>query len=194
MKPSQIPYFELHIQPLFRLGDRDQLDGICDPSDYKQAAANQRLLMRYVAGEMRGHQPVTGSWPSAWIDQLSAWYQHGCQRLQLGTAIYRAERRGQTIRVIAEGHWPGAEDSGFLDREHDQDPPKFTIYWQPGPLTNTGRPFQLMSQFKAPAHVRSIYISDRNGCHDVAIANLDDATNKDAYTVAHSFQPQAEIH
>jgi hypothetical protein len=87
---GRVPYFELHIRPLFRIIDRDHMlargNGL-DLWDYDAVVREARTISIL----LRSGQPMPpfeagGPWPDEWVALFDRWVASGCPRLQIGKA------------------------------------------------------------------------------------------------------------
>jgi hypothetical protein len=89
------PIFELHIRPMFRLLDRQQMlriDPNLDLWDYDDVKAYSATILERVkgpgpaGGERMPPERTGGAWPPEWISLFDRWIEGGFGRLSLGAA------------------------------------------------------------------------------------------------------------
>lgn len=173
---SLSPIFELHIQPLMRILDREHMIRAAglDLWDYDQVRANADLIISRLESNM---PPLAygGPWPNEWIGLFRRWRDSGFQRLMLGkvdASGYTAQRSGTEIRLEGRGTIPNADYHAWLQPLFAEAAPRsYTHYWSPPPAGPTGSPtaFHLRETFDGPPTLSTIVIIDIDGTHMVTI-------------------------
>src|SRR5262245_4642172 len=88
--------YEIHIRPLVRLIDRDNMAWRMDLWNYDQVRENAAVIVERLQADM----PPTaygGQWPAEWIALFQRWIAEGFGKLDLGTVDatgYIAARNG----------------------------------------------------------------------------------------------------
>ena len=170
--PQEImPYFELHIRPLFRRLDRENMLWRLDLWNYDDVRVGNAALiasvLRRPVGQMMPPLDRGGPWPEEWIRVFERWTLHGCPRLQLATGSPSARRLqdGYVVLRIAVDLVDGSGDV-WVDR--DESPPEvaaYSLYLRPTQSDTATR--------ASPIYIEE-YITDPN----VSIVLLTDATGQ----------------
>lgn len=159
--------FELHIRPMFRRKDRDNMIWAFDMWDYDDVRTNaDRILIRLLADmppESHG-----GTWPVEWIDLFQRWIDEGFPRLEPGQGTYTATQNGNVVKVGVTGTWVEDGYRGWLQRtETNQSMTdlEFDLYFEP-PAIPTGVPgqgFNIEERMRVPGTVETVTINDVTG-------------------------------
>ena len=167
--------YELHIRPLIRLLDRDNMAWAFDLWDYDQTRANADAILRRAAADM---PPVAygGPWPEEWLALFQRWKDEGFQRLDIGVADapgYTARRNGDTVTITARGTAPTPGYRAWLDViAHEGQPREYIHYWEPPAEAQPAAPtpFRVKAVLKAPESLTEIAVVDRVGRHSIAVS------------------------
>ena len=167
--------FELHIRPLIRLIDRENMLRMfgLDLWDYDQVRARAEDILDRIQADMPPPS-YGGPWPEEWIALFQRWYADGCLRLDLGSVEspgYRAVRAGNRVTLTGRGRTPTGGYKAWFDAIRDY-PREFVLYWEP-PVTaqpSNPTPFQSKAVFESPADQTEIIVVDSAGRHSIAIS------------------------
>jgi|ERR1700682_420335 len=175
--------WELHILPMMRTVDRDhmlRLGGArrLDLLDYDQVRARatpdakgKNVFFTWIES---GHMPPPdggGPWPPEWIALFKRWAtDDGFARLELGEGTYTAVRSGSTVKLVAKVTLPSVDDSAWLDRPNAAASPREYVLWLE-PNADPDEPFETTTSdtFDAPPEMTVLYVTDKNGKHEVPI-------------------------
>lgn len=173
--------FELHIRPLMRLLDRDQMLFRFDLWDYDQVRANaDRILTR-----LRIDMPPArngGPWPPEWISLFERWLNTGFLRLELGRSDangYQATRSGTNVTINAMSSVPSQGYQAWLELQvAEADRREYLLYWEPPVTPQPPNPTlaRVRTRFAAPATLNTLTILDADGPHEVQIQQLPSLT------------------
>jgi hypothetical protein len=165
------PYFEIHIRPMFRLIDQNQMASRFDLFDYEQVRAKAVVI----AGTLK--EPLTsrrlmpkldwgGPWPEEWIRLFERWISAGCPRLPRSTGTYSLSKTSskQFILTVQASLQDGAE-AAWVEREWTApDIAEYTLLKRPAPDGVTKPP--RVVKFKLVVEgdqVAQVFINDAAG-------------------------------
>jgi hypothetical protein len=166
--------YELHIRPLVRLIDRENMAWAFDLWDYDQARANADAILLRTAADMPPH-PYGGPWPAEWVATFQRWKDEGFLRLDLGTVDtpgYKATRVGETVTLTGRGTTPSSGYRAWLEGVVTEGRPReYVLYWEPPVPAATAAPtlFRAKATFQAPATATEVTVVDAGGRHIVPI-------------------------
>ena len=166
--------YELHIRPLFRLIDRDNMSGAFDLWDYDQAKLNADAILLRIAADMPPI-PYGGPWPAEWIATFQRWKDEGYLRLDLGAvdpSEYTARRSGESVTLTCRGKTPSNGYRAWLEAALSEGQPReSTLYWEPPVPALPPSPslFRARATFPSPPSVTTIIVSDAGGRYVVPI-------------------------
>ncbi len=167
--------YELHIKPLIRLIDRENmLEVAFDLWDYDQVRANADAILRRSATDMPP-LPFGGPWPAEWVATLQRWKDEGFLRLDLGTVDatgYVATRTGDTVSITCRGKTPTGGYRCWLQASLPEGQPReYVLYWEPPVPALPANPsvFRARAKFKAPATMTEVTIVDAGSLSVVPI-------------------------
>jgi hypothetical protein len=172
---SVIPYFELHIRPMFRVIDCDHMSRKVDLRDYDKVKAMAPRIQEMLRKPPPVGMPTKasgGPWPEGWIQVFESWIAEGFPRLLLAEGQYNARRIGSG-QIILNGSVQvqnGAADA-WLQRElivpNQAD---FTLYLRPAPA-GVQEPQRTMPLGEVlDSTIQKIMVHDAAGQHEVTIA------------------------
>jgi hypothetical protein len=166
--------YELHIRPLMRLIDRDNMIWAFDLWDYDQAQCHADAILQRLQADM---PPAAygGPWPAEWIAVFQRWKDEGFLRLDLGTVDangYKATRDDTKVTLTGRGTTPTGGYRAWLDAVIPEDQPReYVLYWEPpvpaGQPAST--PFRAKAIFQASSAMSQVAVVDANGRHLVPI-------------------------
>lgn len=166
--------YELHIRPLLRLIDRDNMAWRFDLWDYNQVKANADIILLRTAADMPP-LPYGGPWPAEWVALFQRWKDEGFLRLDLGTVDatgYTATRAGDAVTLTGRGRTPSGGYRAWLEGILPEGRPReYVLYWEPPVPALPANPtlFRARTTFPAPAAMTSVTVTDAAGRHDVPI-------------------------
>jgi hypothetical protein len=167
--------YELHIKPLIRLIDRENMiDVAFDLWDYDQARANADAILQRTAADMPPI-PYGGPWPAEWVATFQRWKDEGFLRLDLGTVGatgYTASRTGESVTITGQGKTPSGGYRAWLQASIlEGQPREYSLYWEPPVPTMPASPtlFRVKAKFNSPATVTEVTVVDADGRHVVPI-------------------------
>ena len=167
--------YELHIKPMIRLIDRENmLDVGFDLWDYDQARANADAILQRTAADMPP-PPYGGPWPAEWVATFQRWKDEGFLRLDLGTVDatgYTATRTGDSVAIAGRGKAPTGGYHAWLQAIIPEGQPReYVLYWEPPVPAMPANPtlFRVKAKFTAPATITEVTIVDADGRHAVPI-------------------------
>ena len=171
-----IPYFELHIRPMFRLIDRDHMTGHqMDLWDYASVKHHANDIARMLRRTPPGYMPTRefgGPWPEGWIAVFEEWVALGCPKLSTATGTYTLIRIApdQLMLTIAVPLKDGA-DTAWVEREIT--PPtyaEYTLFYRPAPTGETADPFETqMVEVIFGSQVADVFMNDADGRHTLPL-------------------------
>jgi hypothetical protein len=171
-----IPYFELHIRPMFRILDRDHMAFKLDLWDYDQVTPSARKIAGLLRLSPPGLMPpkeAGGPWPEGWIQTFEFWIEKGCPRLLLTEGQYSARRigSGQVILSVSVQLADWAADSWSERVPSPRTEAEYLIYLRP-PQPGAGEPPRLVQLKEVlPAQTEKVFISDSSGRHEIPISS-----------------------
>jgi hypothetical protein len=169
--------WELHIQPMFRLVDRDHMlllsssQRRIDLFDYDQVVARCRtgVFQQW----LKGHMPpvnVGGPWPEEWLALFDRWVSEGYRRLDTAAAEYSAGVNGGSVLLIATGEKPADEDEVWFERLSSAESPReYALVREAIGTTSDPSDFTVRERFVAAPGVTIVVVHDANGRHEVTI-------------------------
>lgn len=172
---DRIPYWELHIRPMFRLLDHERMlssflgDRRIDLFDYDQVRAKAARILSRLREEPPGCMPPDthgGPWPEEWIALFARWSELGFPRLDVPSAQWEARRTGDKVRVTARGNKASVTDNVWLDIV-GLSPREYILHREPGPESDPDT-FEATDQF-VDANVKSVWITDAEGRREIGI-------------------------
>jgi hypothetical protein len=172
--PARTPYWELHILPMMRLTDRDNMLWSFDLWSYDDVKTNApNILTRVTAGKMPP-APYGGPWPDEWVSLFSRWIDAGYPRLVLGTGSYTAtwsDAAGLTLN--ATGNYPSSGYGAWFERVATADANDYTlpfVFQPPAPPAATVlTPFTVNMPYYTAARPPFVTIVDANGSQVVNV-------------------------
>ena len=173
----RVPRFELHVQPLMRLLDRDHMRFKLDLWNYEDVKTNADRILELVRDTQLPMPPKShgGPWPQEWIDLFARWKDAAFPRLERGTAVgggYTATRSGTLFTLVAKGRVPSSGFTVWLNLERaEPELREYTLVQEPPPVAAPGpeRPFTARERFATEAASVTVIVNDRDGQHDVAV-------------------------
>lgn len=176
---NRIPYFELHIRPMFRLLDHEKMlspnlgDRAFDLYDYDSVRAKATRILERLTEE---HEPAImpfvthgGPWPDEWIALFRRWMEKEFPRLNRAAATWTATRDVATVNIVvrAVGKKPG-NDRVWIQPERAEAPRNYVLYHQPG-AGGAPKDFALRDTFPDAPGVDHVMVEDASGVHRVDI-------------------------
>jgi hypothetical protein len=166
--------YELHIRPLMRMIDRDNMAWAFDLWDYDQTRANADGILLRTAADM---PPPShgGPWPAEWVALFQRWKDEGFLRLDLGTVDatgYTAVREGEVVTLTGRGSTPTGGYRAWLHAVVPEGGPReYILYWEPPVPAAPANPtlFRARAKFPAPPTMTSVAVVDAAGRHVVPI-------------------------
>jgi len=166
--------YELHIRPLVRLIDRDNMAWAFDLWDYDQTKANADAILLRTAADMPPI-PYGGPWPAEWVATFQRWKDEGFLRLDMGTVDppgYTATRSGESVTLTGRGKTPSNGYRAWLEAAIPEEQPReYTLYWEPPEPVLPASPtlFRARATFSSLASVTAVNVTDAAGHHVVPI-------------------------
>ncbi len=166
--------YEIHIRPLTRLIDRDNMSWAFDLWDYDQVKTNVDAILLRTAADMPP-LPYGGPWPAEWVAIFQRWKDEGFLRLDLGTVDttgYTATRTGDSVTLTGRGKTPSSGYRAWLEGVLPEGQPReYILYWEPPVPATPAAPtlFRAKATFPSPATVTSVTVTDAAGRHVVPI-------------------------
>jgi hypothetical protein len=160
--------YELHIRPMMRLIDRENMAWAFDLWDYDQVRAHADAILQRIQADMPP-VPYGGPWPAEWVAVFQRWKDEGFLRLDLGTVDatgYKATRDGANVTLTGRGTTPTGGYRAWLDGVVPESQRReYVLFWeppvppgQPGPI-----PFRAKATFQAPSSVVNVAVVDATG-------------------------------
>jgi hypothetical protein len=173
---SAIPYFELHIRPMFRLLDHDHMKFRLDLWNYDQVKALAPRIARLLRASPPGQMPpkeTGGPWPEGWIQTFELWIEKEFPRLLLTEGQYSARRigSGQVIFSVSIQLANGAAEAWAERVASAPDTAEYIIHLRspPSGVQEPARPVQVREVL--PAEIVKIVVNDAVGQHNVAVTS-----------------------
>ncbi len=177
---NRIPFFELHIRPMMRVLDRENMITVVglDLWNYDQVKAQADNILLHITTDM---PPASygGPWPQEWIDLFGRWKSAGFPKLglaQVSAAGFTASRVATTVTITGTGTLPDGNDRAWLQPVVEEGKPRSYVLYlepaEPGTTTAPPRGFRVRTSFDAPASLTSITVTDAAGDHVVAIPEM----------------------
>lgn len=172
------PFFELHIQPMIRLLDRESMINVAglDLWDYDQVKASADKILSHLQLDM---PPVAygGPWPGEWIALLERWKTAGFPRLQLASlnpnpTLTAQWSDGNIVVIRGVGHVDNGNDKAWLQPVIEEGNSRSYILYREPDTSGTPAPghnIRLQTTFKAPATLTLVTVRDAAGDHVVSI-------------------------
>ena len=171
-----VPYFELHIKPMFRRIDRDHMLFELDLWDYDDVKNNSQQIKTVLRRQSQQIMPPInygGGWPEGWISVFELWVDKDFPRLSLTSGNYKAQRlsNGQ-IKLSANVMLTDSTEAAWLNREESAyNVAEYTLYLRPVQGGATGRNRQANSiEIIADTTVSIVFINDVKGRQEVPIS------------------------
>ena len=175
MATDRVVLFELHIRPLMRLIDRDNMLPVgIDLWDYDAVRERSGDILMHLRADMPPNR-FGGPWPEEWIALFERWADTGFQRLQLGqvtAAGYKAVQTGSTVTVTGTSQAPGPGHQAWLEGGVGANGAReLTHYLQPPPVAQPGAPaiLRLKAVYESPTALTEIVLTDGAGRQVVPI-------------------------
>jgi hypothetical protein len=171
-----VPYFELHIRPMFRAIDRDHMLWKLDLSNYDEVVELAHEIALILRKAPPNHMPTKaagGPWPEGWIQVFESWIATGCKRLLRTNGQYSARRLGdgQVILSVKVQLQNGAEDTWLERAPSALTQAEYTLLLRPAP-DGVQEPARMMLFEEVLAGpIDSIVLNDTSGRHDVPIGS-----------------------
>lgn len=171
---SIIPYFELHIRPMFRLIDREHMQSRFDLWSYDAVKTKADDILRTVDQPAEFAMPKKsfgGPWPKGWVDVLKQWIDMECPRLALTKGTYAATRLADgSVRLTAAVPLADGAQDAWIDKEQSVPASAdYTVYLRPAPTGETRPPRTHNIVERLPAEVTLVSIFDVDGRHDFPV-------------------------
>ena len=172
---SVIPYFELHIRPMFRLIDRDHMIAKMNLWDYEFVKFHAPDIARMLRVATPGYMPTRafgGPWPEGWIKVFEEWVALGFPKLATSSGTYNLTRIApdQLMLSISVPLANGA-DTAWVHREIT--PPTFaeyTLCYRPAPTAEKEPPFETqMVEIISGDQVANVFMNDSDGRHSLPL-------------------------
>jgi hypothetical protein len=156
------PLFELHIQPMFRITDREHMRGLLDLTDYDTVVANAEAISSRLRVDMP--PPATGGlWPEEWIALFDRWRDEGFKRLALGQGTFSIQASGLASALVATGTKPGDDVHVWLQVEQESDVKvQFVLYMEVPGAAAPAVPYTTRERIRSGDN-RSISVRDATG-------------------------------
>jgi hypothetical protein len=177
MADPRVPRFELHIQPMMRLLDREHMLPFgFDLWSYEDTKTHAADIIGVVKDGFMPPVSHGGPWPQEWIDLFVRWKETGFQRLQLGTAStgITAAKSGAAVTLVAKGRVPSPGFTVWLDLEHVSPAERrYRLVQEPpiAPAPGPERPFTARERFETDDPTLVLRVTDAIGTHTVPIAS-----------------------
>lgn len=174
---SVIPYFELHIEPMFRAIDRRHMIARMDLWGYDSVKAHARDIARMLRVAPPRGMPTKafgGPWPEGWIKVFEEWVELGCPRLSKTKGSYNLVRLGpdKLLLSLSVPLANGAENA-WVNLELT--PPTFaeyTLFLRPAPTGEIQPPTSAeMKEIISGAQITAVFINDSDGRQSIAITS-----------------------
>lgn len=172
---ARLPRFELHIQPLMRLLDRDHMRPFeLDLWNYDDVRAGADDILEFLQNGPMPLRSHGGPWPHEWIDLFRRWKDTGFHQLERGTAAggYTAVRSGTLVTLAAKGRVPSPGFTVWLNLERaEADRREYKLVQEPpvAPVPGPDRPFNARERFETDAASVVVSVNDSQGTHDVPV-------------------------
>jgi hypothetical protein len=171
---SRVPRFELHIQPMMRLLDRDHMLFKLDLWHYDTVRRQAGVILEFLRNGSMPLKSNGGPWPHEWIELFARWMETGFHRLDFGTATagLTATRSGTQVSLVAKGTVPSPGFSVWLNLEKvEHDRRGYTLIQEPpvNPAPGPVRTFTARERFETDAQAISLSVTDSQGTHDVPV-------------------------
>lgn len=138
---NRLPYWELHILPMFRLLDHEKMlaatlgDRRIDLYSYEQVAAKAtRIIERLTEEHEQSIMPLVthgGPWPDEWIALFQRWVGKSCPRLSRVAGKWTATRADGSITVRVTFQKP-VSDRVWVQPQRADAPRDYVLLHQPG--------------------------------------------------------------
>jgi hypothetical protein len=163
------PVFELHIRPMMRALDRDQMLGqAIDLWDYDNVVARAQDILDRVS-QSRDMPPIThgGPWPEEWAQVFGRWVATGFKRLLLGTtsALSTWSEAGGVSTLRVTTLLPSAAHIAWLDLEEiTETTRRYALVIEPPDVPDGSAPMtkNLRERYGSP-QPHSVFLRDSSG-------------------------------
>ena len=163
--------FELHIRPMFRRKDRENMLWAFDLWNFDDVRDNAASILNRLQVDMPP-EAHGGTWPDEWVAVFKRWIDEGFGRLELGSASYSASLSNNVLIVKAMGSFPTETHRGWLQRlETDSSgTPEFRFFFEnQGESEAPGFPFTIEEKIKVTEAISSIVVNDDTGPNTIAV-------------------------
>jgi hypothetical protein len=167
---DRTPIYELHIQPLFRLIDREHMKLFFDLWDYDSLKQNAPRVLARLSNGMPP-ESVGGPWPPELIAMFQRWATAGCPRLTVGVGSqFQFTKSGSSYHVECAVQIPNDTTQCWLEIV-DVDPAhrSYRLYVQPNAAPAVPTSATASDDFDDAANISAVTISDAAGAHTVAV-------------------------
>jgi hypothetical protein len=169
---KRLPYWELHIQPMFRALDREHMltfvDGArkFDLFDYDQVVARADKILRALKRPLPRCMPFPefgGPWPEEWIELFARWQRRKFPRLGRGAATSWDAVDEKGVVTLSCKVRKRVVDETWLDRVGWSEPREYALYLEPGPEGTETEIADRDISFPAAAGVSVVIVHDATG-------------------------------
>ena len=173
---SAIPYFEIHIRPMFRVIDRDHMSFRIDLWNYEEVKELAPRIAELLRLEPPGTMPTKdsgGPWPEGWIQVFELWIAKGCPRLSLTQGQYTAQRigNGRIIFDCIVQLQNGAEDAWVEPKPSSPGHAEYVLYLRPAPPGVQEPPRSAQFQEVLSADIERLTVHDIAGAHEILVTS-----------------------
>lgn len=170
MAADRIPIYELHIQPLFRLIDREHMKLFFNLGDYDSLKQNATKVLRRLRNGMPP-ESSGGPWPPELISMFERWTAAGCPRLTIGGGSqFQFTKSGTSYHVECAVNVPNDTTQCWLDIV-DVDPAHriYRIYFEPNNAPAAPTSVTISDDFDDAADIKSVTVIDAAGAQTIAV-------------------------
>jgi hypothetical protein len=183
---QRAPVFELHIQPMFRLLDRDHMLTFIEPGfdlwELERVWEMRNDILFRLRAEGLQNMPglqVGGPWPPEWIDLFERWTQtptedgigHHLVVAQPEGPYQLQPASGDKLRLSAKVMAPSETCSSWFALDSITDSEReYTLYLEPPPLAQPAEPTPLSAvEMFEKRQLTKLRIHDAAGTHELPI-------------------------
>lgn len=166
--------FELHIRPLMRIIDRDNMLFKFDLWDYLSVRDHADAILQRLSVDMPP-SPYGGPWPREWIELFQRWKDEGFPKLDLGepdSSGYSATESSGVVTLSCRGKTPSSGYRTWFDAEVlENNPRRFVLCWEPPlpPIPGSPAAFRARIRFQPTTIVTDLTVLDSAGTHAIPI-------------------------
>jgi hypothetical protein len=166
---DRTPIYELHIQPLFRLIDKEHMALFFNLGDYDAVKQHANTIKVRLQSGMPPDS-TGGPWPSELVTMFARWVAAGCPRLSLGRGLnYQLSKSGTSYHLECNVDLPNDTSQCWLDIV-DAGPAhrSYRLYIEAGA---SGGPANVavMDDFENSANIQAVTVYDAAGPQTVSV-------------------------